>query len=87
MKKINDENITQLRISLANVEPIKIPSNWKANIDIKGVITTNPHNPIVKSRNELISVKKEIKPKQFFKELKKDEKVFKRKSKPYLLYN
>ena len=32
-------------------------------------------------------LKKEIKPKQFFKELKKDEKVFKRKSKPYLLYN
>jgi hypothetical protein len=27
MKKINDENIIQLRISLANVEPIKIPSN------------------------------------------------------------
>jgi hypothetical protein len=27
MKKNNDENIVQLRISLANVEPIKIPSN------------------------------------------------------------
>ena len=32
-------------------------------------------------------LKKDIKPKQFFKELKKDEKIFKRKSKPYLLYN
>ena len=52
MKKINDENIIQLRISLANVEPIKIPSNWKADIDIKGVTTTNPHNPNVKSLND-----------------------------------
>ena len=32
-------------------------------------------------------LKKEINPKQFFKELKKDVKIFKRKSKPYLLYN
>ena len=60
MKKNNDENIIQLRISLANVEPIKIPSNWKADIDIKGVTTTKPHNPNVKSLNELISVNKEI---------------------------
>ena len=32
-------------------------------------------------------LKKEIKPKKFLKELKKDVKIFKRKSKPYLLYN
>ena len=32
-------------------------------------------------------LKKDIKPKQFFKELKRDVKTFKRKSKPYLLYN
>ena len=32
-------------------------------------------------------LKKNIKPKQFFKELKRDVKTFKRKSKPYLLYN
>ena len=55
-----EENIIQLRISLANVEPIKIPSNWKADIDINGVIITNPHNPNVKSLNMLISVKIEI---------------------------
>ena len=61
MKKINDENIIQLRISLANVEPMKIPSSWKANIDINGVITTNPHNSNVKFCKEVISVKKEIK--------------------------
>ena len=60
MKKNNDENIIQLRISLANVEPIKIQSNWKADIDINGVIITNPHNPNVKSINTLISVKIEI---------------------------
>ena len=60
MKKNNDENIIQLRISLANVEPIKIPSNWKADIDINGVIITKPHNPNVKSLNTLMSVKIEI---------------------------
>ena len=32
-------------------------------------------------------LKKDIKQKQFFKELKRDVKTFKRKSKPYLLYN
>ncbi len=32
-------------------------------------------------------LKKNIKPKQFFKELKRDVRTFKRKSKPYLLYN
>ena len=60
IKKIKDENIVQLRISFAKVEPIKIPSNWKADMEIKGVMTTNPHNPNINSLSVLISVKIEI---------------------------
>ena len=58
--KIMDENIIQFLISLAKVAPMKIPSNWKANIEIKGVMTTNPHNSFVRFLKIVISVNSAI---------------------------